>query len=268
MMAFRHMALVTAFSTLFVSGTIGQESDSETGEVVLRAIDADTLQPIPNVKFCKENLLGEIYATSVGRSNDDGTLSFRSKPLPGYFFSLFSVPEGYKVTGLDEVPAGIRVGERVVHRFYLRRPGADDQFPEKLKDPPPSERRFLIPPEAQAQDGFTFSVDDMPGFNGQEVRFAFRRRYAGLAERVFRNGKRVRAALTDELRYFRKAEGAKAGDISEVSQVIIDIGSKREWTLNCRTKNGIRLKQKGFRVRFDELDSWDLQVPSFLHPEF
>ena len=85
---------------------------------------------------------------------------------------------------------------------------------------------------------------------------------------MFRNGKRVRAALADELKYFRKAEGVKAGDISKLSEVIIAIESNTKWTLYCRTKNGMQLKQNGFRVRFDELDSWDLDVPAFLHPEF
>ena len=89
MMSLRHMALVSTLGTLLVSNAAGQESDSGVGEVVLHAIDIDTNKPIPNVTFVKENALAEDWATSVGRSNDDGTLSFRSRPLPAYFFSVF-----------------------------------------------------------------------------------------------------------------------------------------------------------------------------------
>ena len=268
MMSLRHIALVNALSTLLVAAAAGQESVPGVGEIVLHAIDVDTNKPIPNVTFVKENLLAEDWTISVGRSNHDGTLTFRSKPLPGYFFSVLPVPEGFKVAGLDEVPARIRVGERIEHRFYLRKLGTNLQFLDELTDTPLGEQSLLIPSEFKGRDSIRLSVHDMPGFTGQEIKFAFQRSNAKLAERVFRNGKRVRAALADELKYFRKAEGEKAGDISEVSEVIIGIESKTQWTLYCRTKNGMQLKQNGFRVRFDELDSWDLDVPAFLHPEF
>ncbi len=254
--------------TLAAAVAAGQVRAPEVGEIVLHAIDVDTNKPIPNVTFVKENLLAEQWAVSVGRSNHDGTLTFRSKPLPGYFFSILPVPEGFKVAGLDEVPAGIRVGERIEHRFYLRKLGTNLQFLDELTGPPLTEQGLLIPAECKGQDSIKLSVHDMPGFTGQEVKFVFHRSNAKLAERVFRNGMRVRAALADELKYFRKAEGVKAGDISKVSEVIIELDSKMKWTLHCRTKNGMQLKQNGFRVHFDELDSWDLEVPALLHPEF
>jgi len=82
-------------------------------------------------------------------------------------------------------------------------------------------------------------------------------------------GQLVRAAFVDELQYFRKAEGEKSGNIKEISDVIIKLGAiEQRWTLWCRTKNGMKLKQHGFKVHFDNLDSWDLQVPDYLHPEF
>lgn len=268
MTSLRLIGFAGVFSALLAPIAASQGNDPGVGEIVLHAIDADTKKPIANVTFVKENLLAEDWATSVGTSKGDGTLSFRSKPLPGYFFSVFPVPEGYKITGVDEIPAGIIVGDRIEHRFYLRKLGTSLQFLDELTEPRPNEHRILVPSELEDQDSIKLSIHDMPGFNGQETKFVFRRSNAKLAERVFRNGRRVRAALTDELKYFRKAEGEKAGNISEISDVIIAIGSNNTWTLWCRTKNGMKLKQNGFRIRFDELDSWDLEVPAFLHPEF
>jgi hypothetical protein len=107
------------------------------------------------------------------------------------------------------------------------------------------------------------------------VTFTFARDKAPLAERIFANGELVRAAVTDELRYFEKAEGKLAGKISELYDIQVVIWSSTlprapatSWYLHCRTKDGIELKQDGFRIRFEDLDHWDLEVPDFLHPEF
>ena len=86
------------------------QAATETGTVVLHAIDADTGEPIRDVTFVKENAVREDWATPVGSSGADGTVRIKTRPLPGYFFSILPMPQGYKVTSLDEVPAHVEVG--------------------------------------------------------------------------------------------------------------------------------------------------------------
>ncbi len=247
-----------------------------TGTVLLHAIDADTGKPIANVAFAIENLLVEDWAVSVGKSGSEGRLQLKMKPRQGYFFSVLSKPKDYKITGLDAVPASIVAGGRVEHRFHLRKRNAKVDFSEILSAPKTRKSGFPFPAARENNINHQSSVNDMPGFEGQPIKFWFypskadgvARKRIELAERIYRNGQRVHAALEDELRYFRKAEGKKAGSIKEITDVIIEIGSTEHWVLWCRTKGGMKLKQYGFKVYFNNLDSWDLQVPEYLHPKF
>ncbi len=248
---------------------------TETGTVVLHAIDADTGEPIRDVEFVKENAVGEDWATPVGRSDADGTVRIETKALPGYFFSILHVPQGYKVTSLDEVPAHVEVGRRVDYRFHLRKLGTNLEFVKNVPESNAAGNRFAEALKETNQKSLRIVIDDMPGFRAESVTFSFAREKAPLAERIFANGELVRAAVTDELRYFEKAEGNLAGKISKLDDIQVVISSSTlprapatPWYLHCRTRDGIELKQDGFRVRFEDLDHWDLEIPSFLHPEF
>ena len=135
--------------------------------------------------------------------------------------------------------------------------------------------RFAEALKETNQKSLRIVIDDMPGFRAESVTFSFAREKAPLAERIFANGELVRAAVTDELRDFEKAEGTLAGKISKLDDIQVVISSSTlprapatPWYLHCRTRDGIELKQDGFRVRFEDLDHWDLEIPSFLHPEF
>lgn len=234
-----------------------------------------TGEPIRDVTFVKENAVREDWATPVGRSDADGTVRFETKPLPGYFFSILPVPQGYKVTSLDEVPARVKVGDRVDYRFHLRKLGTNLEFVKNVPQSNPAGTRFAEALKETNQKGLRLVVNDMSGFLEQSVAFSFTRDHASLAERIFANGELVRAAVTDELRYFEKAEGNLAGKISELYDIQIVISNSTlprapatSWYLNFRTKDGIELKQDGFRIRFEDLNHWDLEIPAFLHPEF
>ncbi len=242
---------------------------------MLHAIDADTGEPIRDVEFVKENLLGEDWAMPVGRSNADGTVRIETKPIPGYFFYILHVPQGYKVTSLDEVPANVEVGRRVDHRFHLRKLGTNLASVKNVPESNPAESRFAEALKETNLKGFRIVVNDVPGFRAESVTFTFTRDKASLAERIFANGELVQAAVTDELRYFEKAEGSLAGKISELYNIQVGIWTSTlprapatSWYLLCRTKDGIELKQDGFRTHFEDLDHWDLQIPAFFHPEF
>jgi hypothetical protein len=223
----------------------------------------------------KENAVREDWATPVGSSGADGTVRFETTPLPGYFFSILPVPQGYKVTSLDEVPARVKVGERVDFRFHLRKLGTNLEFVKNVLESNPAGTRFAEALKATNQKSFRLVVNDMPGFREQPVAFTFARDKASLAERIFANGELVRAAVKDELRYFAKAEGKLAGKISELYDIQVVISSSTlprapatSWHLYFRTKDGIELKQDGFKIRFEDLNHWDLEIPAFLHPDF
>ena len=251
------------------------QAATETGTVVLHAIDADTCEPIRDVEFVKENAVGEDWATLVGRSDTDGTVRIETKPILGYFFSILPEPQGYKVTSLDEVPVHVEVGRRVDYRFHLRKLGTNLEFVKNVPASNAAGNRFAEALKETNQTSFRIAIDDMPGFRGEPVTFIFARDRAPLAERIFANGELVRAAVHDELRYFQKAEGKSAGNISELYYVQVVISSTSlprapatSWYLYCRTRDGIELKQDGFKFRFEDLDHWDLEIPAFLHPEF
>ena len=252
-----------------------RQAATETGTVVLHAIDADTGEPIRDVTFVKENAVREDWATPVGSSGADGTVRIKTRPLPGYFFSILPMPQGYKVTSLDEVPAHVEVGHRVDYRFYLRKLGTNLEFVKNVPESNPAGNRFAEALKETNEKSLRLVVDDMPGFREESVAFSFARDKASLAERIFANGELVRAAVTDELRYFEKAEGNLAGKISELYDIQVVISNSTlprapatSWHLHCRTRDGLELKQDGFRIRFEDLDDWDLENPSFLHPAF
>ncbi len=251
------------------------QAATETGTFVLHAIDADTGKPIRDVEFVKENAVAEDWAMLVGKSDADGTVSINTKPLPGYFFSILPVPKGYKVSSLDEVPVHVEVGRRVDYRFQLRKLGTNLEFANNMRVSNATGNRFDEALKETNQKSLRIIVNDMPGFRDESVTFSFARDRAPLAERIFANGELVRAAVSDELRYFEKAEGNSAGKISELYDIQVVISNSTlprapatSWYLHCRTRDGIELKQDGFRIRFEDLDHWDLDIPAFLHPEF
>ena len=267
-----HQAAVskaTPTRTIFspVPSTVGANPGIETGTVVLHAIDADSGEPIPNVTFVIENLKAEEWAAPVGKSGADGRWQLEMGPKPGCFFSVLPVPVAYQVTGLDEVPAGVVVGGRIEHRFHLRKRGTNADFPEVLPTPETSKYQLPVPLEFTKSGSIRSSVDNMPGFAGQQITFVYHPSRTEMAQRVFHNGLRVRAALDDELEYFRKAEGENAGDVTKISEVLIAIQANKQWVLRCRTKDGMKLRD-GFKVHFNDLDRWDLKVPAYDHPEF
>lgn len=259
---------------LLCADAYGVGAENRTGKVVLYALDADTGKPIENVKFVKENLLAEDWAVTVGTTGKDGAVRLESRPLPGYFFSAMPVPKGYKVSSLDEVPSRVEVGKTVEHRFHLRKLAEKPAIPELIPLENSTGKRFEEVLRIKSNEAwFSLTLSDVPGFEGRKVKFAFSRENAFLAELIYKNGKRVRAALHDELRYFQKAEGRSAGDVSAIYDVEFLIcakpprASSTSWYLRCQTKNGIKLRD-GFEVRFEKLDLWDLEIPAYVHPDF
>jgi hypothetical protein len=238
-------------------------SQDETGTVILHATDIDSGQPIANVNFAIQNSLAEMWAETVGKSNDAGTLQLESKPQPGYFYLVHPVPAGYKVVGLDDVPSDIKPGLTTLHRFHLRKLDTKVNVPAIVPRPDNAEQK--LPPKAK--DGAQ-ETSEMPGFLGERVRLHFSD--AQIAEDIFRNGSRIRAAIEDELLQFQKSEGKKAGNIRKIRDVkIIRYANEDHWYVFCRTEGAMKLRQDGFRIAFNStFDRWDLEVPDYLHPDF
>jgi hypothetical protein len=120
----------------------------------------------------------------------------------------------------------------------------------------------------------------MPGFEGRQVKFFFypdrQRRIApemlDLAERIFLNGRRVAAAVRDELETSQRAVPEDRGQLDKMRDILIKLYPPHEetkamrWRFWCRTPGGIRLSQDGYCIGFAELDAWDLSVPFYLQP--
>ena len=278
--------IVAVAMQAFAFGEDSLEQDAPgTGVVVLQAIDADTKEPVPGVEFFKFNSLAEDWFSSVGKTNARGRLSVHTAPIPGYYYSVWRTPDdykwqapsGYKVTSLDDVASNVVAGRTVTHRFHLRKPPAQDTFPG-IKELPTDRRQQHIPLPVRQKDNVHLEsmVDALPGFPAGRVRFWFYPNEDGeatqdqleLAERIFHNGTRVYAAVQDELRYFQNAETHDQGKIENIRDVLIQIRGPRIWHLWCRLPDGLPLKQHGYRVCFDQLDSWDLQIPDYLQPGF
>lgn len=276
-MSINRLLVVLATAVTLGPSSLGQaQQHSESGTVILHAIDIDSGGPIAGLTFAIENSLAEDWATAVGESGEDGQLRIESKPRPGYFYSVFPEPKDYKIVGLDAVPSSIVPGKTVEHYFHLRKRNAPVNVPDIIPRPEVIHKNLTDPTPLDDNIHLQVSTADMPGFEGEQVRFIFYptqdnsvdNRRLQTAEDILRNGKRLRAALDEELTYFRKAEKEKAGDIRNVKDVIISVGHKG-WVLMCRTEGCLKLKQDGFKVHFDaNFEQWDLAVPDYLHPDF
>jgi len=268
--------LIAVFSVTSYEEASSQEL--ATGEIVLCAIDIDSGNPIGDVVFFKSNSIAEDWFVKLGRTDGRGRLVFQSRPIPGYYFSVWHAPEGYKVVGLDDVASGVVAGRTVTHRFYLRKPPAAESFPEIKKVPKDQPNPIIAPvvTEANAYVDVKTEVVNMPGFPGRRVRFVLHSnhdrkissRQLQLAKLIFYNGSRIAAAVNDELTYFQKAETSDKGRIKEMRDIRIEIVGPRHWRFWCRLPNGLPLKQHGYRVDFDALESWDLNIPDYLQPGF
>lgn len=250
------LALLTALGAIWWQAN---HNNAEIGKVILHAVDIDSGKPIENVSFAIENSLAEMWAESVGKSDKSGTLELKSKVKKGYFYSIYPLPPGYKVVGLDAIPSGIKLGETVEHRFHLRKLDTPVSVPALLPASDISQYDLL----PQKNGGRTTMT--MPGFEKQSVEF---HTSVEQAKFIYRNGKRLRAAIADELTCFKKAEGKQAGDVSQIRNVKI-IGEQGGWTVWCRTKGCLKLKQDGFQIHFDAgFNVWNLHAPEYLHPDF
>ncbi|MEP3478734.1 MAG: hypothetical protein ABJZ55_05760 [Fuerstiella sp.] len=253
---------IASFLTLAMLFAVGLEARSTKsggdnfGTIVLKVVDADSGEPIPNVTFAISNSLAEVWEEPVGVSDANGRVQLDSKLRRGYFYSIYPVPDSYRVSGMDAVPAAIELGKTVEHCFHLRQKTSKATVPDIVGN------ADLHP----SDDGFTTKT--MPGFAGQSVQIHLKRT---AAENLYRNGNRLRAAIDDELSYFKKAEGEKAGNIAEIRDVKIvpTHAPGGGWTVWCRTDGCIKFKQDGFKVEFDaKLERWELVIPDYLHPDF
>ena len=197
--------------------------------------------------------------------------------MPGYYFSVWRAPEDYRVVSLDDVASNVVAGRTVNHRFQLRKRPAENLFP-KIKDlPKNSPSRIPVPTQLEGNVHLESIVKKMPGFSGRRVRFWFvpnsdrvaTPEQLRLAERIFLNGSRISAAVKDELTYFQKAVANDKGEIENMNEILIEIDrSSRMWTFWCRLPNGLPLRQHGYKICFNDLSSWDLQIPDYLQPGF
>lgn len=267
---------ILAFQACFACASLlGQDSPS-TGEVVLHAIDVDTRKPVPDVVFFKFNSLAEDWFVGLGSTDDRGQLRVRSASMPGYYFSIWHVPNGYKIASLDDVACGVIPGRTVHHRFQLRKLPAADAFPKIIDVPWDEARRIPAPIQLDRNIHLQSVVQGMPGFPDRRIKFWFYPNKSGeatpeqlrLSERIFQNGARIYAAVKDELTYLQKAETHDKGDIEKMEDILIEIDGARRWHFWCRLPNGMRLKQYGYRIAFDDVNSWDLEIPDYLQPEF
>ena len=266
--------IIALFSVTSCDDASSQEL--ATGEIVLRAIDIESGRPIRDIVFFKSNSIAEDWCVKLGKTDGGGRLVFQSRPIPGYYFSVWNVPDGYKVVGLDDVASGVVVGRTVTHRFLLRKSPAAESFPEIKELPKDQPNPITAPVVPEANVYVETAVVNMPGFPDRRVRFGFHSnkdkeissRQLQLARLIFYNGPRIAAAVKDELTYFQKAETSDKGRIEEMRNIRIEIMGPRHWRFWCRLPNGLRLKQHGYRVDFDDLESWDLNIPDYLQPGF
>ena len=253
----------------------------ETGELVLRAVDIDTGKPVLGVSFAVENGFAEDWAVQVGKVDASGELSIQVRKRPGYYYLVWQKPKNYRVVGFDDAYIDIVPGGTTRYDFKLRKRGDEKDFPPAVALNPDHEVRLPAPRPLERNVHLASTVTDMPGFEGKSVKFWFYPDDQGQvppellhqAERILLNGRRVAAAVRDELEYFQKAVPEDRGDISKMRDILIQLGPLREkadqpfyWRFWCRIPGGLPLRQYGYRVGFTELDSWDLQVPFYLQP--
>jgi hypothetical protein len=260
---------------LLVCAIPSANQPSQTGELVLRAVDIDTAKPVPGVSFSIENSMAEDWARTVGVSDKTGTLRLRTEDQPGYYYSVYPRLKGYDVAGLDDVSITITPGRVATHTFLLRSEKSKPKLPPLIALP--ADERHRVPtPQRQAKNfNWISSVDDMPGFEGRSVTFWFYPDKSGKispsklveAEKVFINGKRLKAAVLDQLAYFHKAEPEDRGDIDRMNDIRVEVAEHggKFW---CRLPHGMDLRD-GYGITFDEkLDHWNLYVPDFQQPNY
>jgi hypothetical protein len=254
---------------------------AETGELVLRAVDIDTGKPIAGVAFAVENGYAEDWAVEVGTADAEGVLRLITRKRPGYYYMIWKKPKCYKVVGRDDAYISVVPGGKVTYDFQLRKKPSASDFPRIL--PLPADHEGRVPPPLPQVDNYHLAsvVEDMPGFKGKRVTFWFYPDKQGIvspellqqAEQVFLNGRRVAAAVRDELNYFQKAVPEDQGDIDNMQDILVQLGGLgrnasriNHWRFWCRLPGGIPLRQNGYRIDFTGLDGWDLQVPFYLQP--
>ena len=271
----------TLFVALFCLAIAAATTAAETGELVLRAVDIDTGEPVAGVSFAVENGYAEDWAVEVGTAGTDGMLKLDVKHRPGYYYMVWKKPKQYKVVGYDDAYIKIKPGDSVGYDFKLRKQPKQEEYPAIVKLEPDHQRRVPAPRPLERNVHLASTVEDMPGFEGKTVTFWFYPTKQGdvapelldHAERIFANGSRVGAAVRDELEYFQKAVPADEGDIDGMQDILITMGPLREdapqrihWRFWCRLPGGIEMKQHGYRVDFTNLAAWDLHVPFYLQP--
>ena len=217
----------------------------------------------------------------VGQVDATGVLRLQAEVRRGYYYMLWPQPREYKVVGFDDAYIDIVPGGTVRYDFKLRKRGSKKDFPPIVPLPPGHERRVPAPEALERNVHLASTVKDMPGFESKRVTFWFYPNKQGRAapelldqaERIFLSGRRVAAAVRDELECFQKAVPKDNGDIDKLGDILIQLGPLRDnkggpirWRFWCRIPGGIRLSQYGYRVGFTDLDSWDLQVPFYLQP--
>ena len=185
-----------------------------------------------------------------------------------------AVPKGYDIAGLDDVHLTITPGRVTTHTFQLRNENSKPKLPPIISLP--AEHRRRVPPPRHQPNNFKLasSVDDMPGFKGKHVTFSFYPDKAGNvsrdklveAEKIFINGKRVNAAVRDQLAYFQKAVPKDHGDIAGMKDIRIDVAA-HGGTFWCRLPHGMNLRD-GYGIIFCDLDHWVLSVPDYQQPEY
>ena len=252
----------------------------EYGRMVLRAVDIDTGRPLAGVSFGRSNTGSEAWGNAIGTSDSEGYLRFdaivRGQPPEfDWYYSVWKLPKGYKVAGMEEVKLVPTVNGPVEHTFKLRKRGT----PKPPKHRPLTAEEFARVPEPKPQPKnywFASTVDDMPGFEGKEVKFSFyptsdkriTREQRELAAEIFRDGRFVAKAVRSELEYFQRAVPEDLGRIDEMNRIVIEISQlqknsekPRPWRFECRVPGGI-LRQ-GYLFNFKDLDEADLYVPDY-----
>ena len=283
-------AFVALVCQMGVSACIGDDRGTESksrdatsnrinADLILRAIDIDTGAPVPGGKFWTGTLFEYEWATELGRSKRSGELHVPSfpKPNPTRYYWV-TATDGYRVAGLDEVIIDPVPGETVVHDFKLRARPPTTTFPP-VRDLPNGYRNKVSTPKRQpGKSEMTSKVANMPGFAGRPVTFSFvspdgqvSTEQSQLALRIFLNGRRVAAAVRDELVYFQKAVPEGSGEIDEMQEVQIRIGTKLQknltggkWTFSCRLSESAPLHEGGYKIEFDDLKEWRLSPPGVI----
>jgi len=275
----RRTVMRNMFFAVFVLTAAATMCVAETGELVLRAVDIDTGKPIAGVSFAIENGHDEDWAVEVGKADATGVLQLQARKRRGYYYMVWRKPKEYKVVGFDDAYIDIVPGGTVSYDFKLRKRGSTEGFPPIVPVPSGHERRVPAPSQLENNAYLASTVEDMPGFEGKRVTFWFYADKQGKAapelldqaERIFLSGRRVAAAVRDELEYFQKAVPKDSGDIDKMGDILIQLGPVRDntrepihWRFWCRLPGGIRLSEYGYRVGFTDLDAWDLYVDAFM----